>query len=172
MNPNPIQIRCYLQKNRKESTSGPFSVCVQGSFPVPPSLCRFSFLFLFLQGSWTPLHADVFGSYSWSANVTGEAFSWFFFQSIFCTKDVFWNAIVLIWFDTGTCVSILTIYAPMIYTVPYVMFLMRADPLRGQVGGGGALEIETFWALRNGIKPLGECHLGPKKSAIVVNGKR
>ncbi len=28
--------------------------------------------------------------------------------------------------------------------VPYEMFLMRADPLRGQVGGGWALEIETF----------------------------
>jgi hypothetical protein len=27
---------------------------------------------------------------------------------------------------------------------PYVMFLMRADPLLGQVGGGWALEIETF----------------------------
>ncbi len=24
------------------------------------------------------------------------------------------------------------------------MFLMRADPLRGQVGGGWALEIESF----------------------------
>jgi hypothetical protein len=24
------------------------------------------------------------------------------------------------------------------------MFMMRADPLRGQVGGGWALEIETF----------------------------
>ena len=32
----------------------------------------------------------------------------------------------------------------MIYTAPYVMFLMRVDPLRGQVGGGWALEIETF----------------------------
>ncbi len=32
----------------------------------------------------------------------------------------------------------------MIYTAPYVMFLMRADTLRGQVGGGRALEIETF----------------------------
>ncbi len=36
------------------------------------------------------------------------------------------------------------------------MCLMRTDPLRGQVGGG--------WALWNGIKLLGECHLGPKKS--------
>jgi hypothetical protein len=25
-----------------------------------------------------------------------------------------------------------------------IMFLMRADPLRGQVGGGWALETETF----------------------------
>jgi hypothetical protein len=32
----------------------------------------------------------------------------------------------------------------MIYTAPYVMFWMRADPLRGQVGGGWALEIKTF----------------------------
>jgi hypothetical protein len=32
----------------------------------------------------------------------------------------------------------------MIYTAPYVMFLMRADPLREQVGGGWALEIEPF----------------------------
>jgi hypothetical protein len=37
------------------------------------------------------------------------------------------------------------IYAPTIYTPPYVPFMMRADPLRGQVGGGWALEIETFW---------------------------
>jgi hypothetical protein len=29
-------------------------------------------------------------------------------------------------------------YAPLIYTA------LRADPLRGQVGGGWALEIETF----------------------------
>ncbi len=32
----------------------------------------------------------------------------------------------------------------MIYTAPYLMFLIRADPLRGQVGRGWALEIETF----------------------------
>jgi hypothetical protein len=31
-----------------------------------------------------------------------------------------------------------------IYTAPYVMFLIRADPLQGQVGGGWALEIDTF----------------------------
>ena len=39
----------------------------------------------------------------------------------------------------------ITIYAPMIYTAPpCVMFLMRADTLFGQVGGGWALEIESF----------------------------
>jgi hypothetical protein len=27
---------------------------------------------------------------------------------------------------------------------PQEMFLMRADPLQGQVGGGWALEIDTF----------------------------
>jgi hypothetical protein len=31
---------------------------------------------------------------------------------------------------------LLTIYGPMIYTASNVMVLMRADPLRGQVGGG------------------------------------
>ncbi len=36
------------------------------------------------------------------------------------------------------------IYAPVIYTAKCVMFLMRADPLRGQVGGGCALEIDNF----------------------------
>ncbi len=35
-------------------------------------------------------------------------------------------------------IRILAIYAPMIYTA------LRADPLRGQLGGGWALEIETF----------------------------
>jgi hypothetical protein len=42
------------------------------------------------------------------------------------------------------------------------MFLMCADPLRGQVGGGRALEIEFVLGpvKRNGIEPLGERHLG------------
>jgi hypothetical protein len=40
---------------------------------------------------------------------------------------------------------VLTIYAPMIYTAPCIMFWMRAlCPLQGQVGGGWALEIESF----------------------------
>ncbi len=31
----------------------------------------------------------------------------------------------------------------MIYTAPCIVLLMRPDPLRGQVGGGWALEIES-----------------------------
>ncbi len=43
-----------------------------------------------------------------------------------------------------TLIKKITIYAPMIYMAPFVMFLMRADTLRGQVGGGWALEMESF----------------------------
>jgi hypothetical protein len=40
--------------------------------------------------------------------------------------------------------TVLAIYGPMIYTALYVMLLMRANLLHGQVGGGWALEIRTF----------------------------
>jgi hypothetical protein len=38
----------------------------------------------------------------------------------------------------------LTIYAPMIYTALYIMFWIRAYPLRGEVGGGWALEFSSI----------------------------
>jgi hypothetical protein len=38
----------------------------------------------------------------------------------------------------------ITIYAPMIYTAPCIMFWMRAYPLRGEVGGSWALEFSSF----------------------------
>jgi hypothetical protein len=38
----------------------------------------------------------------------------------------------------------LAIYTPLIYAAPCVVFFKRADPLRGQVGGAWALEIERF----------------------------
>jgi hypothetical protein len=44
-------------------------------------------------------------------------------------------------------VRVRTIYAPMIYLAPCVMFLMRAETLRGQVEGGWTLESRVFWAL-------------------------
>ncbi len=58
----------------------------------------------------------------------------------------------------------LAIYAPMIYTPQKVIFLMPADPLRGQVGGGWALEIET-WALK-WQRAKGRVPFGPKKVEI------
>ncbi len=52
----------------------------------------------------------------------------------------------------------ITIYAPIIYTAPCVMFLMRADTLCGQVG-----EIESFGPCEMASsRSIGECHLGPK----------
>jgi hypothetical protein len=57
----------------------------------------------------------------------------------------------------------ITIYAPVIYTAPCIMFWMGANTLRGEVGGGWALEFPRFWALWNGNKTIGEFHLGPKK---------
>jgi hypothetical protein len=38
-----------------------------------------------------------------------------------------------------------TTYAPMIYMALYVMFLMRANPLLGQVGGGLVLGNLKFF---------------------------
>jgi hypothetical protein len=38
-------------------------------------------------------------------------------------------------------------YEPLIVTTLYVIILTRANPLRGQMGEGCALEIEIFWAL-------------------------
>ncbi len=39
---------------------------------------------------------------------------------------------------------LITIYAPMIYTAPCIMFWLRAYLLRGEVGGGWALEFSSF----------------------------
>ena len=38
----------------------------------------YKFVYIGPQGSWTPLHSDVFGSFSWSANIIGEK-EWIFF---------------------------------------------------------------------------------------------
>jgi hypothetical protein len=40
---------------------------------------------------------------------------------------------------------VIALNGPVIYTALYVMFLVRANAIRGQVGGGWALEIKTFW---------------------------
>ncbi len=52
----------------------------------------------------------------------------------------------------------------LIYTAPYVMLLMRANPLPGQVGVVGPWKLRLLWALWNGIEPLASAIWGPKKS--------
>jgi hypothetical protein len=54
----------------------------------------------------------------------------------------------------------------MIYKAQYIKLLMRENPLRGHVGGGWALDSETFLGPVKSIKPSSECHLGPKKVGI------
>jgi hypothetical protein len=42
--------------------------------------------------------------------------------------------------DHSSCCYSISYLCTYDFTAPYLMFLMRADPLRGQVGGGWALE--------------------------------
>jgi hypothetical protein len=61
--------------------------------------------------------------------------------------------------------SRLAIYGPLIYTAPYVMLLMRAASITRSSGRGvGPWKLRHFLGGGNGIEPLGECHLGPKRS--------
>jgi hypothetical protein len=46
--------------------------------------------------------------------------------------------------DTQSGAYVLTIYAPVIYTRPCIMFWRRGYTLRGEVGGGWALEFLSF----------------------------
>ncbi|EOY20877.1 2-oxoglutarate (2OG) and Fe(II)-dependent oxygenase superfamily protein isoform 2, partial [Theobroma cacao] len=43
----------------------------------------YRFVYMGAKGSWTPLHADVFRSYSWSANVCGKK-KWLFLPPLQC----------------------------------------------------------------------------------------
>ncbi len=60
----------------------------------------------------------------------------------------------------------------MIYTAPSTMFWMRAYPLRGEVGGGWALEFESFlgpvkWHQADRRVPFG----AQKNSLIMARSK-
>ncbi len=54
---------------------------------------------------------------------------------------------------------VITIYAPVIYTAPCIMFWMGAYTLRGEVGGGWALEFPSFLGPVKWEQPIGEFHL-------------
>jgi hypothetical protein len=56
----------------------------------------------------------------------------------------------------------------MIYTAPYIMFLMLEDTLRGQVGGGWALEIETFLGPVKWHRTVRRVPFGAQKSRSAV----
>ncbi|XWS60774.1 hypothetical protein CRYUN_Cryun07bG0065900 [Craigia yunnanensis] len=47
------------------------------------SCSDYRFVYMGAKGSWTPLHADVFRSYSWSANVCGKK-KWLFLPPLQC----------------------------------------------------------------------------------------
>jgi hypothetical protein len=61
----------------------------------------------------------------------------------------------------------IVIYGPMIYTAQSVMVLRRSDPLRGQVGGGWALEIEIFLGPDKGHRAVRRVPFGAKKGSFM-----
>jgi hypothetical protein len=61
------------------------------------------------------------------------------------------------------CRKKIDIYAPMIYTALCIMFLMRADTLRGDVGGGWALEMQSFLGPVKWHQDERRVPYGPKK---------
>ncbi len=65
----------------------------------------------------------------------------------------------------------LAIYVPMIsiYMASCVMLLVRAASITRASGRGvGPGKSTLFWGLWNGIEPIDECHLGPKKSRVYI----
>ncbi len=59
-------------------------------------------------------------------------------------------------------------YLPKMYTVPCVMFLMRADPLRAQVGGGWPWKSKSFLGPVKWHRADRRAHFGPKKRVSEV----
>lgn len=96
-----------------------------------------SLLSFLLAGSWTPLHADVFRSYSWSANVCGKK-RWFFldpsqyhlvFDRYECICQIGIHDIFF-WVKVGHCglkinlVRSINTYSFFKLTMDYVLLLM------------------------------------------------
>ncbi len=61
---------------------------------------------------------------------------------------------------------IITIYAPMIYAALCIMLWMLAYPLREQVGGGRALEIESFLGPVKWLRAERRVLFGAQKTCI------
>jgi hypothetical protein len=58
----------------------------------------------------------------------------------------------------------------MIYAAPYVIFWMRAYPLRGEVGGGWALEFPSFLGPVNGNEPIRESDIWAQNTRVFLFG--
>jgi hypothetical protein len=58
----------------------------------------------------------------------------------------------------------------MIYKAPYVLVLIQADPLRGQVGGVWALEIEIFFGPVKRHRAVGRVPFGAQ-NLLEINRK-
>ncbi len=63
-----------------------------------------------------------------------------------------------------------TIYGPMIDMALYVMLLMHANPLLGQVEGGYALENSIFWGPKL-HSPDGLMHFTRPKKVIITRAQ-
>ncbi len=78
------------------------------------------------------------------------------YEQRLCIDEIIHTVDLSVWRSSASCgylqffeeenkltnVNIIAIYGPMIYTAPYILRLMRANPLQGQVAVGWALEIE------------------------------
>lgn len=60
-----------------------FNIYTRSLFSCVFGVKKNSQISIFMAGSWTPLHADVFRSYSWSANVCGKK-KWIFLPPSQC----------------------------------------------------------------------------------------
>ncbi len=69
---------------------------------------------------------------------------------MYCSKNKQWRLVA--------------IYGPMIYTSPHVMLWCGQIHYEGKWEWVRPWKSRLFWALLNGIEPLAECHLKPKKS--------
>ncbi len=104
-----------------------------------------------------------------SPGICGFAICWIEQKSFACPAHFCWKHITGtlcdMLFHTNESLLIPVWFSPMIYTAPPYMLLMRpASSTRASGRGLGPGDREIFGALWNGIEPISECHLGPKKA--------
>ncbi|GLE04552.1 hypothetical protein PINS_up013507 [Pythium insidiosum] len=93
----------------------------------------YRFVYIGPAGSWTPLHHDVFGSYSWSVNITGQK-QWIFFppEDEPKLKDRFGRTVLPDWTSTD--------YDRSLYPLAHT-----ATPLYVTQDAGEAIFVPSRW---------------------------